>query len=89
MTDTLPAVEREYRRLLLARSNAERFTMATRAFDAARTLAVASFPPGLSADQVRRRLFARIYGDLPAAQVPEALREPCAQPSTGPLGPPP
>jgi hypothetical protein len=49
--------------------------MATRGFDAARDLAVASFPPGLAAEQVRRRLFARFYGDLSPARVPAALRE--------------
>jgi hypothetical protein len=74
MTDTAPAVETRYRDLLLARSNAERLTMATRAFDAARDLALASFPPGLAAEDVRRRLFARLYGDLSPALVPAALR---------------
>jgi hypothetical protein len=74
MNDTTHAVETEYRRLLLAKSGAERLTMATRAFDAARDLALASFPQGLPADQIRQRLFARIYGDVSPERVPAALR---------------
>jgi len=74
MNDTPPAVEAEYRRLVLARSGAERLTMATRAFDAARDLALASFPPGLPTDQLRQRLFARIYGDVSPERVAAALR---------------
>jgi hypothetical protein len=75
MNDTTPAVEYRYRRLLLAKSNEERFIMATRAFDAARDLVLASFPSGLTAEQVRQRLFARFYGDLDPKRVPAALVE--------------
>jgi hypothetical protein len=73
MNDTTPAIELRYRRLLLAKSNEERLTMATRAFDAARDLILASFPPGLTAKQVQQRLFARLYGDLGPELVPAAL----------------
>lgn len=74
MNDTTLAVGTEYRRLLMAKSGAERLTMATRAFDAARDLALASFPPGLSMEQIRQRLFARMYGDMSRESVPRALR---------------
>lgn len=48
--------------------------MGSRMFDAARAIVLASFPPDLSADETRRRLFARLYPDIPAERVPEALR---------------
>jgi len=74
MNDTTLAAGAEYRRLLMEKSSAERLTMATRAFDAARDLVLASFPPGLSMEQIRQRLFARMYGDMSRECVPTALR---------------
>jgi hypothetical protein len=74
MNDTTLAVGAEYRRLLMEKSSAERLTMATRAFDAARDFVLASFPPGLSAEQIRQRLFARMYGDMRRESMPTALR---------------
>lgn len=74
MSDTAPHVAARYRAMLMARSGEERFIMGTRMFDAARAMALASFPPGLPAQEIRRRLFARFYGDLPDDQVPPALR---------------
>ena len=74
MNDTRPDVEARYRALLLARPPAERFLMGVRMFDAARAMVLASFPPGLTRDEVRRRLFARFYPDLPPAQIPADLR---------------
>ena len=74
MTDTSPEVTRLVREQLMARSGAERFVMGALMFDAARTMMLASFPPNLSELEVRRRLFARLYADLPAAEVPPMLR---------------
>jgi hypothetical protein len=75
MTDTSPEMAERYRSMLLARSPSERVIMAAQMFDAARAIVLASFPPNLSPDERRRRIFARLYGDdVPAAQVPEPLR---------------
>ncbi len=75
MTDTSPEVMERYRAMLLSRSPSERVIMAARMFDAARTMVLASLPRNLSPDERRRQLFARLYGDdIPASQVPEALR---------------
>jgi hypothetical protein len=44
-------------------------------FDAARAMTLASFPPDLPADERRRRLFSRLYGnDVRPDRVPEPLR---------------
>lgn len=75
MTDTTPAMAARYEELLFSHSAEDRFEMGARMFDSARAMALASFPPNLSVDEVRRRLFARFYGhDIPAHLVPEALR---------------
>jgi hypothetical protein len=75
MTDTTREMAARYEALLFSRSPEDRFEMGARMFDSARAMVLASFPPGLSTDEVRRRLFARFYGhDMPAHLVPEALR---------------
>ncbi len=75
MTDTTREMAARYEELLFSYSAADRFEMGARMFDSARAMALASFPPDLPADEVRRRLFARFYGDdIPAHLVPEALR---------------
>lgn len=62
MNDTPPEIAELVRQKLMARSAEERFLMGVRMFDAARAMALASFPAGLSAEEVRRRLFQRLYG---------------------------
>ena len=62
MNDTPPEIERMFREKLMARSGEERFVMGALMFDAARAMILASFPPGLSQAEVRRRLCERIYG---------------------------
>jgi hypothetical protein len=75
MTDTSPEMADRYRSMLLARSPSERVIMAAQMFDAARAIVLASFPPNLSPDERRRRIFARLYGDdVPATRIPEPLR---------------
>jgi len=46
----------------MARSGEERFLMGVRMFDAAREMALASLPAGLSPDELKRQLFLRLYG---------------------------
>ena len=61
MTDTSPEIEEIVRERLLARSGAERVRMGSRMFDVARTIALASFPAGLSEVETKRRLCQRLY----------------------------
>ena len=63
MNDTTPNIAAIVRERLLARSGAERVAMGSRMFDVARTIALASFPPGLSEIEIKRRLCQRLYGN--------------------------
>ena len=62
MTDTSPEIAELVRQKLMARSAEERFLMGVRMFDAARAMALASLPAGLSAEELKRQLFQRLYG---------------------------
>ena len=63
MTDTSPEIAELVRQKLMARSGEERFLMGVRMFDAARAMALASMPAGLSPEEQKRRLFQRLYGE--------------------------
>ena len=62
MNDTSPEIAELVRQRLMARSGSERFVMGSRMFDAARTVVLASLPPGLSPDELKRQLYQRVYG---------------------------
>ena len=62
MDDTPPGIAAMVRQMLLARSPAERLEMGSRMFDVARTIVLASLPPGLSGAEARCRLCERLYG---------------------------
>ena len=62
MTDTPPEIAEIVRQKLMARSGEERFLMGVRMFDAAREMALASLPAGLSPEELKRQLFQRLYG---------------------------
>jgi hypothetical protein len=62
LTDTPPEIAAMVRERLMARSNAERFEMGCRMFDAARAMILASLPGDRSEDERRRLLFERVYG---------------------------
>lgn len=67
LTDTSPEVAVLVRDRLMALSGAERFRMGAEMFDAARRMALASFPSDLTDAERKRRLFERLYGEpLPA-----------------------
>lgn len=66
MTDTPPEIDRMVRQRLMARSAEDRFIMGAEMFESAVAMITASFPPGLSATERRRRLFERIYGTAEA-----------------------
>jgi hypothetical protein len=63
MNDTSPEIAALVRERLLARSGAERVLMGSRMFDAARAMALASFPSGLSEIEIKGRLCERLYGN--------------------------
>jgi len=62
MNDTPPAIEDKMRRMIMARSGAERMVMGASMFDAARAMVLASLPNDLPEDELRLRLLERIYG---------------------------
>jgi hypothetical protein len=63
MNDTPPEIAALVRERLLARSGAERVKMGSRMFLMARQMILASFPPGLSEIEIKRRLCERLYGE--------------------------
>ena len=63
MNDTPREVAAMVRERLLARSGAERVLMGSQMFEAARSLVLASFPPGLSEIEIKGRLCERLYGN--------------------------
>ena len=63
MNDTPPGIAALVREQLMARSGTERVLMGSRMFDAARAIALASFPPGLSEIETKARLCERMYGE--------------------------
>jgi len=63
MNDTTPSIAAIVRERLLARPGAERVVMGSRMFDVARTIALASFPPGLSEIETKAQLCERLYGN--------------------------
>jgi hypothetical protein len=63
MNDTTPNIAAIVRERLLARPGAERVLMGSRMFNVARTIALASFPSGLSEIETKARLCERLYGN--------------------------
>ena len=63
MTDTPPEIAEMVRVRLMALSGAERFRMGVQMFEAARRMALASLPAGLSETERKRLLYERIYGE--------------------------
>lgn len=67
MNDTPPHIEKLMREKLMARSGEERFIMGALMFDAARAMILASLPPDLPEEELKKQLYERIYGEpLPA-----------------------
>lgn len=62
VTDTPPEIAAMVRERLMARSEAERFQMGCRMFEAAREMVLASLPKDLTAQERREHLFQRFYG---------------------------
>ncbi len=64
MDDTGIEVRRLVRERFASLSGQQRLVMGAEMFEAARTIALASFPADLSAREIRRRLCERFYGKL-------------------------
>jgi hypothetical protein len=63
MDDTTPEVKQKMREMMRARTGAERVIMGASMFDAARRLIIASLPKDITAEELKRRLFERTYGE--------------------------
>ena len=62
MNDTPPEIEKKVHEMMMARSGAERLIMGSSMFDTARRIVLASLPKDLSDEELKHRLFERIYG---------------------------
>jgi hypothetical protein len=62
MNDTSPEIDQKVYEMMMARSGAERLIMGALMFDAARDMVLASLPKDLPEEELKRRLFERIYG---------------------------
>jgi len=62
MDDTTPEIKEKMREMMMSRTGSERVIMGASMFDAARLIVLSSFPKDLPEDEVKRRLFERIYG---------------------------
>ena len=75
MNDTSLEIERTVHELMSKRSGVERMKMAAQMFDAARTLVIASIPPGISDVELKEKLCERFYrGEVDVAAFSLALR---------------
>ena len=61
MNDTSPVAEQIVRERMMAIPSEERFLMGAAMFEAARTMALASAPKGLSSSELRSFLLRRFY----------------------------
>ncbi len=63
MDDTPQEIKDLVRQMMMQRSSAERVLMACKSFGDMKQMILASFPPGLSEIETKRRLCERLYGD--------------------------
>lgn len=63
MNDTEPEIAELVRQRMLERSGTERMIMGSQMFDTAKTMILASLPPGLSELEIKEQLCRRLYGD--------------------------
>jgi hypothetical protein len=67
VNDTSPEIARMVRSRYAQMQPVERFLIGVSMFEAARALVLASFPPGLSPADLRRKLCERLYPELAAS----------------------
>ena len=66
MNDTSPEIARMARERYAEMEPVQRFLIGVSMFETARAIALASFPPGLSPQDLRRQLCERLYPGLAA-----------------------
>jgi hypothetical protein len=82
MNDTTPEIERLLRARYAEMSGSERALMALQMFETAQRIVLSSLDAGLSADQRRRELCRRFYGDeMALAAYPQAGSSPASVPA--------
>ncbi|MCF7911905.1 MAG: hypothetical protein K9M99_05220 [Candidatus Cloacimonetes bacterium] len=64
MNDTSKEIEKIYRKMLMAKSGAERVKMGVSMFETAKKFVEASLPEGLSEEEKRKAMIKRIYPEL-------------------------
>ena len=64
MNDTSPEIAEMIHERYLTMSAAERLVIGARMFESARAMVMASLPPGLLPEEMRRRICERFYGEL-------------------------
>lgn len=74
MDDTSPEIKKKMHELMMSRTGSERVIMGASMFDAARVIVLSSLPKDLPEDELKRRLFERMYG-APVAQVIRIVRD--------------
>jgi hypothetical protein len=63
MNDTSPEAKKILDESFANLSGEQRLLMGLEMFETARKIVLSSFPPGLSENEIRKRLFLRFYGD--------------------------
>jgi len=63
MNDTSPWAKKIQDELFAKLSGEERLLMGLEMFETARKIVLSSFPPNLSENEIRKRLFLRFYGN--------------------------
>ena len=63
MEDTTPEIRRLVYQTVMARTEEERFIMCAEMFETAKAFARMNMPEGLSAEEEKRFIFERIYGE--------------------------
>lgn len=71
--DTSPEIQELYRAMLMQLTPEDRFIRGALMFDAARAMVLASLPKDLSPDEMRRRLYERMYGEPLPADFPKSV----------------
>jgi len=62
MDDSTPEIKEKMREMMMSRTGSERVIMGASMFDAARLIVLSSLPKDLPEDELKRKLFERIYG---------------------------
>jgi len=62
MDDSIPEIKEKMREMMMSRTGSERVIMGASMFDSARLIVLSSLPKDLPEEELKRKLFERIYG---------------------------